>query len=262
MIGKAKSIAHTGAAIGYGMDKPEAYELTRSGVVGESATEIKREFAMFQDLNSNCKNNTISAVLSPAIEDGQQLSDEQLRQVTEDYIEKMGLSDRQYTAYVHQEKAHKHIHLYVNRIDAQGGAYDDSFIGKRSQVAADEVAKEHGLVRARQVELSRDLSSQHSRKQIKEVHLEVMKTKPRDFEHYTKLMGEKGVKVMPSINKAGKMQGFKVGFNSQTLFKASKVWRGMTLTHIQPHFLLAKGLVKGLSKILGKGKDSGFDLGM
>lgn len=34
----------------------------------------------------------------------------------------------------YQDKDHKHIHLYVNRIDFKGVSYNDSFIGKRSQL--------------------------------------------------------------------------------------------------------------------------------
>ncbi len=64
----------------------------------------------------------------------------------------MELKNRQAIAFVHRDKAHTHVHVYVNRIGFDGKAYNDSFIGKRSQLAADNVAKELGLTRVREVQ--------------------------------------------------------------------------------------------------------------
>ena len=41
-------------------------------------------------------------------------------------MKEMNLGERQAIAFVHQDKEHKHIHLYVNRIDFNGKAYNDS----------------------------------------------------------------------------------------------------------------------------------------
>jgi len=251
MIGKAKSIAHTGAAIDYGLNKENAYELTREGVVGESGTEIQNEFGMFQKLNGNCNNHTISAVLSPSVEDGNQLTNEQLRDITTDYLKQMGLEGHQFVSYVHQDKAHKHVHLYVNRINPKGKAFNDSFIGKKSQRIADKVAKEHGIVRAKEVQQRKELGLKHTKEQIKGIHVEVMKSKPKDFGSYTKLMEGKGVKIAPTINKAGKLQGYRIGFAKEGMMKASQVNRAMTLAKLQPHFLAAQVITKTISKGFG-----------
>lgn len=48
----------------------------------------------------------------------------------------MKLQDHQAVTFVHRDKAHTHLHLYVNCINVNGSAYNDSFIEKKSQLAA------------------------------------------------------------------------------------------------------------------------------
>ena len=132
MIGKGKSISHTGASMSYGWNQEKDAEVVfKQELFGENPKEITREFKSVQGLNVNCDKNTLSFVLSPTISDGQKLNKKELGQICKEFIEQMKLGDRQAVAFVHQDKAHKHIHLYVNRIDFQGKAYNDGFIGKR-----------------------------------------------------------------------------------------------------------------------------------
>ena len=188
----------------------------------------------------------------PSLKDGQTLSNQQLTAITKDYLKGMGLEGHQYAAYVHQDKAHKHIHLFVNRVNEQGKAYGDSYIGKESQRAADRVSKSHGITRAGEVAQQKELGLKHTKKQIKDIHLKVMGTKPKSFEAYSKLMESKGVKIAPSINKQGAMQGFRAGLNKDTMLKASQVWKGMTLSKIQPIFALAKTITRNLGNELSR----------
>ena len=51
----------------------------------------------------------------------------------------MKLQENQAIAFVHRNRKHVHIHLYVDRIYFQGQAYKNYFIGKRSQQAAEQV---------------------------------------------------------------------------------------------------------------------------
>ena len=181
-------------------------------------------------------NNTISIVLSPSVEDGKSLTNPELRQITRDYLQGMELSDHQYVAYTHSDRKHKHVHLYVNRINSHGEAYNDSYIGKKSQRIADEVAKKRGLVRAKEVQKVKEHSLKEAKANIKEAHLKVMKSKPTSFHSYTKRMKTIGVDVFPSVNKKGETLGFKVAIKGFEPIKASAVWRGMTLSKITPFF--------------------------
>lgn len=257
MISKAKSITHVGAAIDYVVKREKAELLVKEKVIGDTGAEIADDFRIFQRQNHTCRNNALSVVISPAIEDGQRLDSRGLRQITQQYLDKMGLAGHQYAAFVHHDKAHKHIHLFVNRIDSEGKAAQDHFISKRSQRITDEIAREQGLVRAKDVQQAKEASLRPLKAQIKEVHLEAMKSYPTSFEAYSKAMQSRGVMIEPTINREGHRQGFRVASGGVSL-KASEVWKGMTLKNIEPLFERAKQHEQNQRRGLGRGGGMGW----
>jgi len=233
MIGMGKSISHTGASMGYGWDKEkEAKVVYREHLAGDNPKEITQEFKIIQSQNQRCKKNTMSFVLSPTIKDGQELKDKQLTKITQLFVKEMKLQERQSIAFVHRDKSHLHIHLYVNRIGFDGKAYKDNFIGKRSQQAAEKVAQQMGLTTVREVQQERLNEIQSVRQELKQVHEEVLtKWKPEDFDQYIKYMKQRNVDVIPSINKTNRLQGFRFAYKGQNL-KGSEVQRSMSMARI------------------------------
>jgi hypothetical protein len=229
MIGKGKSISHTGASMNYGWNEEKNAEVIHSQhLAGENPQEITDEFKIIQSQNQRTRRNTLSFVLSPSIEDGKELSKQELKEITKKFIKAMGLKERQAIAFVHRDKSHTHIHLYVNRIGFDGKTYNDNFIGKRSQHKAYEVAKEMGMTNARDIQYQRLDQIKEIRKEIKQLHENIMKTdRPKNFDAYIKRMKEKNVKVIPSINKQEKLQGFRFEYKGHNL-KGSEVHRSMS----------------------------------
>ncbi|WP_423820204.1 relaxase/mobilization nuclease domain-containing protein [Salinimicrobium sp. TIG7-5_MAKvit] len=200
----------------------------RQHLVGETPQEIAREFRFVQEQNPNCKKNTLSFVLSPTVNDGKALARKELDKICSNFMEKMNLGERQAIAFVHRDKQHLHIHLYVNRIDFNGNAYKDSFIGKRSQQAAEKVAEYYNLTTVRQLQVEKEINLKDIRAEIKRRHDITMKNfKPRSFDQYIKAMETNGVKVIPCINKANKLQGFRFEFDGYNL-KGSEIHRSMS----------------------------------
>lgn len=142
MIGKAASIAHGAEAMDYALEKENAEVIDKHYVVGDTSKEIKQEFKITQDLNQRAKNKDISIVLSPEPADGKTLTNKDYRAIADDYLKKMNLQDHQSLVVKHTDKAHTHLHIYVNRIDNNGKAYNDSYISKKTQNIADEIAQE------------------------------------------------------------------------------------------------------------------------
>jgi hypothetical protein len=229
MIGKGKSIAHARASIEYGWNQEKGAKIVHiQFVYGENPKEISDEFKMVQEQNTRCQRNTLSFILSPTIEDGKSLSKEKLGEMTQRFIKEMKLQERQAIAFVHRDKQHTHVHLYINRIGFDGRAYNDSFIGKQSQLAAERVAKQMGLTTVREVQQEKLNEIKKVRQQIKEIHEKVMDLhRPKDFDHYIERMKKNGVKVIPSINKVGKLQGFRFEYKGHNL-KGSEVHRSMS----------------------------------
>ena len=233
MIGKGKSISHTGASMSYGWNQEkEAQVVFKQELTGDTPKDITREFKAVQELNSNCQKNTLSFVLSPTVSDGQKLEQKEFSKICKEFMEKMNLGDRQAVAFVHQDKEHKHIHLYVNRINYQGQAYNDSFIGKRSQLAAEKVAVEMKLETVKQIQVEKLINLKDIRAEIKRRHDVAIKVfRPNTFERYQEAMQANGVKVIPCINKSEKLQGFRFEFDKYNL-KGSEVHRQMSMGNI------------------------------
>ncbi len=228
-----KSISHTGASMGYGWDEEkEAEVIYREHLAGDNPKEITQEFKIIQTQNQRCKKNTMSFVLSPTIKDGQDLTNKQLTEITQRFVQEMKLQERQAIAFVHRDKSHLHIHLYVNRIGFDGKAYKDNFIGKRSQQAAEKVAQQMGLTTVREVQQERLNQIQSVRQEIKQIHQKVItEMKPKDFDQYIKYMKQRNVEVIPSINKSNQLQGFRFEYKGQNL-KGSEVHRSMSMARI------------------------------
>ena len=145
----------------------------------------------------------------------------------------MNLQNNQSIGFVHRDKAHTHVHIYTNRIGFDGKAYNDSFIGKRSQIAADNVAKELGLTRVREVQNEKLNELKHLRQQIKNIHDRVLQTRPKSLDEYISKMKAQKVDVIPTINKANQLQGFRVEYKGVNL-KASEVDRSMSGNRLIP----------------------------
>ncbi|WP_036385301.1 relaxase/mobilization nuclease domain-containing protein [Muricauda sp. MAR_2010_75] len=245
MIGKGRSISHTRASIGYGWNQEKNAEIIHSQhLAGQTPKEITDEFKIIQQQNMRCKNNTLSFVLSPTIEDGKELNQKKLKELTQRFIKRMNLKNNQAIAFVHRDKLHTHIHLYVNRIGFDGRAYNDSFIGKRSQLAAQEVAKKMGLTTVKEVQQEKLNEIKRIRSEIKRIHEKVMEEKrPKDFGQYIKYMKQKEVKVIPYINKSNKLQGFRYEYKGHNL-KGSEVHRSMSINNLAAQ--LSKNNEKGI----------------
>ncbi|WP_282054507.1 relaxase/mobilization nuclease domain-containing protein [Maribacter luteus] len=228
MIALAKSIAHTRASISYGWNQEkDAVVVYKEYLAGNTPQELTKEFEIIQGMNEKCKKNTLGFVLSPTIEDGKKLRKKDLGEITRKFLIEMKLTERQAIAFVHTDKAHVHIHLYVNRIDFQGKAYDDSFIGKKSSRAAEKVARQMNLKTVRQVQTEKLNSLKPIRKEIHLMHHKVIADKKvRTLDDYIKAMGRQNIKVLPSINKGGKLQGFRFEYKGANL-KASEVSRSL-----------------------------------
>lgn len=237
MVGKAKSIGHTSNAINYGKDKLNAEEISRHNVIGNTGLEIENEFKVYQNLNSNTRLNTFSVVLSPEPEDGRRLTSLDFKEICESYLEKMNLQEHQHIAFLHKDREHAHLHLYVNRIDNCGKAYNDSFLGKKTWEKATEISKERGLISARDKMLQNIEKNRNNLKEIKaeiyKKHQEVLKQNPQGFQDYIKQMNLKGLEVQPSIDLRGEIRGFRI-LHKETKndFKASECHRSMSATKL------------------------------
>ena len=258
MIGLGKSIAHTSASMGYGWNEEKGAEVIyKENLAGENPREITQEFKIVQQQNHLCHKNTLSFVLSPTIEDGRELTNKDLKEITERFLKEMKLQARQAIGFVHRDKGHTHVHLYVNRIAFDGRAYKDNFIGKRSQLAAERVANKMGLKTVREIQQEKMDRIKDLRMEIGQLHNKViLKNRPKDFDRYIRAMEDNGVKVVPSINRQNQLQGFRFEYRGHRL-KGSEVHRSMSMGKIAEKLGWEKAMAQRMVKekavqLLGK----------
>ena len=232
MIGKGHAISSTKASLAYGWNQEkEAEVVLKEYLAGDTPTEITEEFSIIQSQNQRCTNNTLSFVVSPTIEDGKHVTPEDLGEIARQFLKEMKLTNHQAIGFVHRDKQHTHIHIYANRISLTGEVYKDSFIGKRSQLAADNVAKQLGLIRVREVQHEKLRELKGIRQEIKNINDKVLASRPKSLDEYISKMKDQKVSVLPTINKSNQLQGFRLEYKGINL-KASEVHRDMSGNHL------------------------------
>ena len=229
MIGKAKSISHVSNAVNYARNKKGAEEISRHNVTGETGQEIAQEFRVFQNLNARCERNSFSFVLSPSIPDGIKLTKSDFAKITDDFLGRMKLKGQQYISFLHNDRDHKHLHIFVNRIDFNGKAYKDNYISKKAQRIAESIAKDRNLTTAKAV-----LQQKIERLSplIKNATKKVLPLKPQDIFEYAEQMKSHGIQTHLKQASNGKVVGvrFQVGKES---IKGSQVHRMFSAANLQ-----------------------------
>lgn len=237
MIGLGNSIEHLNESIAYGWNlEKDAEVVYRKYLIGETPKEISREFEYIQSLNEKCRKNTFSFVISPTVEDGKKMTLDNLNEIATEFVKEMKLEKHQGIAFVHKDKEHIHLHLYVNRIDFEGKAYKDYYIGKYSQMAAERVALKLNYKTVRQINKQKLENLKDIRKHIHNKHKLVYGYfNLNDTSIYVSQMEKLGITVKPVINKSGKLQGFRYLINEVSL-KGSEVHRSMSLNIMKKEF--------------------------
>jgi hypothetical protein len=145
----------------------------------------------------------------------------------------MKLDDHQFISFLHTDEKHKHLHIFVNRIDFDGKAYKDHFISKKAQRIAESVAKEWGFTTAKEIQQQNE---QRLGSYIKEAHQRVLTVMPRDINDYAQLMEEYGIQTHRRIASDGKVVGLKFQIGEETI-KGSSVGREFSAANLQKQIL-------------------------
>ncbi|MTG99252.1 relaxase/mobilization nuclease domain-containing protein [Myroides albus] len=239
MIAKAKTCIGGTALFNYVINPKKGYELVRNNLSGETPKDMFQTMQILQNQNSRCKNNTISVVISPTIEDSKKMTDKDLNNLVHDFLVGLKLDPKnaQYIAFVHTEKEHKHIHILANRIDENAKALKDNYIGFQAQRIAHEIALKYGWTSMRQENENKKEQVKANQKQIaqeiKKAHYHVLKEQPKSLQQYIDMMRMHQIEVKPSVNKQGNIQGYRfIHLSTNTNLKASEVDRNLKLNEL------------------------------
>ncbi|EAQ40470.1 relaxase/mobilization nuclease domain-containing protein [Dokdonia genika] len=243
MVGLGQSISHLQASLEYGNDSDKSAVLVlKRNIMATDIRDITKEFKLLHELNANCTRNMLSFVLSPTIKDGQRVVLKDWNKIVSEFIKEMGLNEHQSVAYLHQDKPHKHIHLYTSRIGFDGRAVSDSYIGGKSMKAAERVAKRLGLETTTEVREQKQSKTKEVRTEIFQLHKKVISEMvPEDLSSYISYMKAQGVYVIKSIDKFGNYRGCRIHYKEYN-FKASEVHRQLSKNNLEKAFAKAQQL--------------------
>ncbi|MCP4746438.1 MAG: relaxase/mobilization nuclease domain-containing protein [Desulfobacteraceae bacterium] len=260
MIAKGKSIRHLGASINYAIAKEEAVVLDKN-IVAETPKEVAQEFQAFQERNHRCERNSLSFVISPTVKDGKEMNEDHLRSINASFLSKMGLEQHQYIAFVHKNTPHKHIHLYVNRIDYQGKAYNDQFVSNRCAHVAEGIAKDRGLETAKEAKKSRLMEKRMRSPEMADIKQLADRTlKQKEVSSVDKFVDvfnqsgiEQGLRAEAYRSKSGAFSGLRF-YVGDKKFKASEVDRSLAKQTIEKRLTMNKEISVDLAKENRKSK--------
>lgn len=109
----------------------------RLGLPSESLHLTLLSFENYLLANRNTEKPILHIALSPAPED--KLTDEQLTEIAEKYMQKMGYGNQPYIVYKHGDTHNTHIHIVSTCVDEEGKKISDSYEHRRSMTACREL---------------------------------------------------------------------------------------------------------------------------
>lgn len=115
----------------------------RLGLPSEDMRLALLSFENYLLANRNTEKPVLHIALSPAPED--KLTDEQLAELAEKYMEKMGYGNQPYIVYKHGDTHNPHIHIVSVCVDELGNKIKDSYEWRRSMTACRELEIDFGL---------------------------------------------------------------------------------------------------------------------
>ena len=129
-------------ALEYDLDREKGV-LLDTNMAGENPRELAREFGAVRELRPGLGKAVFHASLSAA--PGEQLSDEQWREIGQEYLAGMGFTENQYVISRHTDTEHEHIHILANRIGYDGQVVSDAHDYPRQERLMREIELEYGL---------------------------------------------------------------------------------------------------------------------
>ena len=225
MIAKAKACVGGSKLIGYVVNEKKGYELERCNLSGENPTAgyPKSEPTLSKQYYFH------------RLGDGNKLTNNQWKQLTKGFLSSLGVNpeEAQYISFIHTEKEHKHVHIVLNRVKDDGKLIKDHYIGKRAQHIAHKLAKKMNLKSAKEIKEQEQKARKEALKDFREsfrvAHETVKKNYPKNITEYSEWLKQKGFTIIPTINRQGYVQGYKVDNGQSGPVKLSDIDRKIKL---------------------------------
>lgn len=152
MIAKISSTENLGGALGYNfkkVEKEEACVLLAQGLYQnwEGQYTMEEVLADMQTLlPEKCRTQKTVFHCSLNPHPDERLSNEQLTQIAQEYMEALGYGKQPYIVFKHNDIAREHIHIVSLRVDSKGHKINDQFEKRRSKQITDALERKYNLI--------------------------------------------------------------------------------------------------------------------
>ena len=153
MVANIRSGASPGGALRYNkekLDKDEAEVLFWQKMLepfdkyGRMDVDACMDsFRPYLEANRRTTSTVFHASLNPSPED--RLTDEQLREIAQEYMQKMGYGDQPYIVFKHKDIDREHLHVVSLRVDEQGRKLPPDVEARRSMESLRDLECKYGL---------------------------------------------------------------------------------------------------------------------
>jgi len=143
MISKISKGGGFRGVLNYNFDEKKTHEIIDSNMIGETPKELANEFGFSRKMNPKLGNAVFHASLS--FPENEKLKNEELKEISNDYLKKMGFSNTQFVVVKHNDTKHQHVHIVASRIDFDGKTISDKNDVHRSIKATRDLEKKYQL---------------------------------------------------------------------------------------------------------------------
>ena len=147
MIAKIIKGADFGGVFNYMLSKEEgkAKVLASNNIGFIDQNLCAHEFALQASMRPNVQKPVCHTILSFSANDADQLTDDVMIKIANEYLEKMGYGDTQSLIVRHSDRQHPHLHICINRIGNNGKTISDRNEKYRSTKICRELTERYGL---------------------------------------------------------------------------------------------------------------------
>ncbi|ARS38025.1 relaxase/mobilization nuclease domain-containing protein [Pontibacter actiniarum] len=111
------------------------------GFLNLAAGSLKQEdYIRYMTLVANTNESVLKSQFHAIIScKGREKSAEELLEIAEEYLQRMGYHDNPYLIYFHSDTAHNHVHMVSTRVSKEGKKVNDKYENVRSQKVMQEI---------------------------------------------------------------------------------------------------------------------------
>ncbi len=217
------------------MDQKRAIVLATEGVRDYNYKLMAADFEMQKELRPGLSRPVFHGILS--FYPGEKIEDKIMIEIAKVYLQKMNITNTQYTITKHTDKNHSHLHIIVNLVNNNGETIKDNWIGLKGKKIAQQITKDFGLKEAVSKNLSltnlEALNEKEGNRYI--IYQAILNLLPqcRNLENLKDLLLKKNIETLYKYKgQTNELQGisFKIG---DYKFKGSEIDRKFSVINLQ-----------------------------